>query len=79
MFSWIKAHYEARKANNLVDRTFKLERDLKKFIAEQNPIVVGLVMLSINKSFDNINDCAKMQFEETLKEIEEKKRNKEVK
>lgn len=79
MFSWIKAQYEARKANNLVDRTLKLERDLKKFIAEQNPIVVGLVMIAINKSFDNINDCFKTQFEETLKKIEEEKRNKEVK
>lgn len=79
MFDWIKAQYRARKANSLVDRSFKLERDLKKFIAEENPIVVGLAMIAINKSFDNINNCLKMQFEEELKKIEEKERNKEVK
>lgn len=80
MFNWIKAHYEARKTEKLLDRVWSLEKDLTKFVTSEHAAIVCLVLMAVQQSFHKVLETGKEVLEvakENAKKEEDDAQNKE--
>lgn len=80
MFNWIKAHYKARKTTKLLNRVWSLEKDLTKFITNENAAIVCLVLMPVQQSFHKVLAEGKAVLEaayEIVKKEEDDVQNKE--